>query len=354
MFSAGAAAAPRPARRPAAARRSARARTSGRASCGRPPHPQQVNPPQRHARELEQQPGARLRRGGQQLVLRLARTACRCSTPSIARHAKHDLASVTSAMNAAATQDLRSTGADADAHERCCTAGRRRARAPSACSSCSRPGAPSGSSRLDRDEDGTMDAGAAPAIMDALYPQLVDAVLGAGARPAARRAQGARGRDNGPRLRLHRRRDQLHRQGPAPAARHAVQATRSARSFCGGGDLVACRTARLGRARRRRPASSRRAQGTAARTPGSRTPPRSGSSSRPGLLPTTIRYTNRPSGIQQVHLVQGAPRTAALSGRISAAIARLSSPLRRRRTATREAVLAVSCARWGTGGGSQP
>ena len=55
----------------------------------------------------------------------------------------------------------------------------------------------------------------------------------------------------------------------------------------------------LGRARRRRRASWRPARGPT-RTPGARTPRASGSRSHPGLLTYTMRYTNRPSGIQQV------------------------------------------------------
>ena len=108
---------------------------------------------------------------------------------------------------------------------RCSPAARRRARAPQRCSRCWRPGARSGSSRLDRDLDGKMDAGAAPAIMDALYPKLDDAVLGPVLGPQLAAARAARGRDNGPRLRLHRRRDQLHRQGPAHAARRRSSST---------------------------------------------------------------------------------------------------------------------------------
>ena len=96
----------------------------------------------------------------------------------IAKRREHDLASVTAAMNAAATQDLRSF-----------------ALTPKL-SALLRAGGPApspraqrmlelleawhgvGSSHLDRDEDGFVDAGAGPAIMYELYPRLVGAVLG--------------------------------------------------------------------------------------------------------------------------------------------------------------------------------
>ena len=101
------------------------------------------------------------------------------------------------------------------------------------------------------------------------------------ARPAARRPQGARGRQQRPAPRLHRRRDQLHRQGPAPAARHAVQAPVQ-------DPLLRRRRPRrvphrgLERARRRRPGARDRAGQREPRRleVGRRRP--SGSRSRPG------------------------------------------------------------------------
>ena len=46
-----------------------------------------------------------------------------------------------------------------------------------------------GSSRLDVNLDGKADAGPGPAIWDALYPRLADAILAPATRPAERRAE---------------------------------------------------------------------------------------------------------------------------------------------------------------------
>ena len=62
--------------------------------------------------------------------------------------------------------------ADAGAREAADAPRRRRARARRGCWRCWRRGAPAGSSRLDRDLDGVIDAGPGPAIWDALYPRL--------------------------------------------------------------------------------------------------------------------------------------------------------------------------------------
>ena len=140
----------------------------------------------------------------------------------IAKRAKHDLASVTSAMNAAATQDLRSFALTPTV-----SALLRGGAAPS-------PRAQrmlelleiwhsSGSSRLDSDEDGFMEAGGAPAIMDAFYPRLLDAVMGGALGPQLAELKAVEGSGQRSAHRLHRRRDQLRRQGPAHAARDQVQ-----------------------------------------------------------------------------------------------------------------------------------
>ena len=91
----------------------------------------------------------------------------------LARREKHDLASVTSAMNAGATQDLRSVALTPLL--------RKLVPSPSAKAKplldqleVWRAG---GSSRLDREVDGRIDAGPGPAIMDELYPRLREALL---------------------------------------------------------------------------------------------------------------------------------------------------------------------------------
>jgi hypothetical protein len=53
-----------------------------------------------------------------------------------------------------------------------------------------------GSSRLDREPDGVIDAGAAPAIWDELYPRLVDAVMGGVLGPQLAEFKTLVGQDN--------------------------------------------------------------------------------------------------------------------------------------------------------------
>ncbi len=138
-------------------------------------------------------------------------------------------------------------------------------------------------SRLDRDLDGIMDAGPGPAIMDALYPRLFAAAMPvAGLGPLI-------GTDSGP------------ASGFTDGGfwyldkdLRTLTGTRFASPFkeryCGGGDRSACAAA-IWAAFEVIPGDpeAMRADATKERI-----------AFRPGLLPTTIRYTNRPSGIQQV------------------------------------------------------
>jgi acyl-homoserine lactone acylase PvdQ len=220
----------------------------------------------------------------------------------IARRPKHDLASVTSAMNAAATQDLRST-----------------ALTPTLSTLLRGGPAPSeraermlqrletwnvnGSSRLDRDGDGAMDSGPAPAIMDAFYPRLVDAVLGGALGPQLADLKLLEGANNGP------------RSGFTGGGINYIDkdlrqllGTRFKRPFktrfCGGGDVGACRTAvwnaldaagqELASAQANESPDAWRSDAASERI-----------SFAPGLLTTKIAYTNRPSGIQQVISFKG-------------------------------------------------
>jgi acyl-homoserine lactone acylase PvdQ len=220
----------------------------------------------------------------------------------IARHATHDLATVTSAMNAASTQDLRSA-----------------ALTPTLSTLLRGGPAPSvraermlellegwnanGSSRLDRDEDGAMDAGAAPAIMDAFYPRLLDAVLGGALGPQLADLKALEGANNGPGSGFTgggiNYVDKDLRQLLGTQFKHPFR-TR----FCGGGDVGACRAAVWG--------ALDAAGADLAAKQGSPLPDAWKSDANaerihfaPGLLTTTIRYTNRPSGIQQVISFKG-------------------------------------------------
>ncbi|HYI19182.1 MAG TPA: penicillin acylase family protein, partial [Solirubrobacteraceae bacterium] len=219
----------------------------------------------------------------------------------IARRDKHDLASVTSAMNAAATQDLRSTALTPTLSTllRGGPAPSARAQRMLELLEAWRAG---GSSRLDRDVDGAMDAGGAPAIMDAFYPHLYDAVLGGVLGPQLADLRALEGAKNGP-------------PGFTGGGINYIdkdlrqllgtQFKRPFRTrFCGRGDLAACRIAvwnaldatgqELATAQANASPDAWRSDATAERI-----------KFAPGLLPTTIRLTNRPSGIQQVISFKG-------------------------------------------------
>ncbi|HEX8083436.1 MAG TPA: penicillin acylase family protein [Solirubrobacteraceae bacterium] len=102
----------------------------------------------------------------------------------LAKRDKHDLASVTAAMNAAATQDLRSVALTPKLSALLRGGGRGfpSERAQKMLEALEAWNA-RGSSNLDRDEDGFVDAGPGPAVMYALYPRLVRAVLGGALGP---------------------------------------------------------------------------------------------------------------------------------------------------------------------------
>src|SRR5215210_1188799 len=220
----------------------------------------------------------------------------------IARRDKHDLASVTSAMNAAATQDLRSAGLTPTLATLLRTGPAPSARAERMLELLEAWRA-NGSSRLDRDEDGAMDAGAAPAIMDAFYPRLLDAVLAGALGPQLAELKALEGGNNSP------------GSGFTGGGINYIdkdlrqllgtQFKRPFRTrFCGRGDLGACRTAVWS-------ALDAAGQELEAKQ-GSASPDAWRSDARaerirfaPGLLTTTMRYTNRPSGIQQVISFKG-------------------------------------------------
>jgi hypothetical protein len=168
-----------------------------------------------------------------------------------------------------------------------------------------------GSSRLDRDLDGRIDAQGA-AIMDAAWPRLADAVL----RPVLGDLVGAEASAFGPASGLA---GLEGRYALPPAGQstgwhsyvdrdlRALLGDRVAQSFrnryCGGGDLAACRAA-LWEA-----LDAARAELEAAHGPEPEAWRADATRERirfvPGLLPTTMRYTNRPSGIQQVVSFRG-------------------------------------------------
>ncbi|MDW5595666.1 penicillin acylase family protein [Conexibacter stalactiti] len=217
----------------------------------------------------------------------------------IDKREKHDLASVTAAMNAAATQDLRVQGPLLDGIH-ALIAG---TPAPSARAQrlydLLRGWRAAGSSRLDRDGDGLMEAGAAPLIMDTLYPRLADAVLtpvlGADLNAQLATLEGTtnstRSGFTGGRINY------------VDKDLRTLTGTRFrspfATRFCGNGDRAACR-ASVWRAIDESGAAIAQLRGS--EDPAQWTSDANAERIRfsPGLLSTTIRYTNRPSGIQQV------------------------------------------------------
>ena len=208
---------------------------------------------------------------------------------------------MTSAMNAAATQDVRAIdtvpllqrllAGPAPDHPR-----RRR------CSTCWSPGDSHGGSRLDRNLDGKIDDPGA-AIMDAAWPKIADAFM----RPQlgsqldelnslfTRFSQPPGGQYDG--WYQYFDRDIRHLLGE-----HVAQPFQN--SYCGHGVKSACKQAiwnaiaaagsELTAAQGTSNPAAWRADATAERI-----------HFAPGLLPTTMRYTNRPSGIQQVITFNG-------------------------------------------------
>lgn len=217
----------------------------------------------------------------------------------LAKRSKHDLASVTSAMNAAATQDLRVQGSFLQA-VRAVLAGSQ-APSPRSQQLLDALGGwrDNGSSRLDRDLDGRIDAGPAAAIADDLYPRIADKVF-TGLLGADLSAQltAVSGRTNattsgftGGRINY------------LDKDLRALTGTRFRSPFktrfCGRGDLAACR-AEIWQAFEETGAALAAARGSEDPAQWWSDATRERIGFAPGLLPTTIRYTNRPSGIQQV------------------------------------------------------
>jgi acyl-homoserine lactone acylase PvdQ len=214
----------------------------------------------------------------------------------LASDGKWSLASVTSAMNAAATQDVRAIDT-VPLLERLLPSSQAPNQVTHQMVQLLINWRNHGGSRLDRNLDGKIDDPGA-AIMDAAWPKIANAFMRPQLGPQldeldslySRFDQPPRGQEDG--WYEYFDRDIRHLLG-LPVAKPFNN------SYCGGGDLGRCRraiwnqlqaaaselTAEQGTSN---PAAWR-ADATAERI-----------SFVPGLLPTTMRYTNRPSGIQQV------------------------------------------------------
>jgi acyl-homoserine lactone acylase PvdQ len=212
----------------------------------------------------------------------------------LAKHAKQTLATVTGAMNAAATQDLRSVEVT-PVLARLLASGAPNAR-DAKMVQLLRAWTAAGSSRLDRNLDGKIDDPGA-AVMDAAWPKIADAVMKPVLGPQldelatlmARFDLPPSGQFGGWQSYVYKDlRTQLGDRVKAPLR------TR----YCGGGDVAACR-ASVWDAIDQAGAELEAAQGAdpaAWRADANRERIKF----VPGLLPYTMRYTNRPSGIQQV------------------------------------------------------
>jgi acyl-homoserine lactone acylase PvdQ len=220
----------------------------------------------------------------------------RLLTDGLAKRPQHDLASVTSAMNAAATQDLRNVQLTPTLSALLAGVPAPSPRAQSMLDLLEAWRA-AGSSRLDRDLDGVMDAGPGPAIIDALYPRLYDAVMRPALGAQLDALESFEGSTAGPGSGFtggglwymdKDLRTLTGQQFRDPYATH----------FCGGGDRAQCAAIVWA-------AIESAGNDLAAKQGPDPTAWRADANAErikfvPGVLPTTIRYTNRPSGIQQV------------------------------------------------------
>ena len=209
---------------------------------------------------------------------------------------RHKLSTVTSAMNAAATQDLRSVVLTPLLDKLLAGSTPPSAREGQMLAALDAWRA-AGSSRLDVNLDGKADAGSGPAIWDALYARLADAVLAPAMGPQNDALSSLVGRVNGPASGFQDGRIWILDKDLKPMVGESVQAPYRTK-FCGSGDKATCQATVW---------QAFQAAGDAiAAAKGSDVAAwfMDANAERikfaPGLLPTTIRYTNRPSGIQQV------------------------------------------------------
>jgi acyl-homoserine lactone acylase PvdQ len=210
----------------------------------------------------------------------------------------HDLPSVVGAMNKAATQDLRAAGSVLPAIAGVLATGPAPSAREQRMLDLLLAWRAAGANRLDRDGDGKMDAGGAPAIMDAVYPRIADAVLQPVLGPQLGELSTLEGQTNGAGSGFTGGRIQYVDKDLRQLLGERFR-TPLATRFCGGGDLAACRTS-LWQAFKDAGDALAAAQGTDSPDAWTSDANAERISFAPGLLTTTIRYTNRPSGIQQV------------------------------------------------------
>ena len=262
-------------------------------------HPQQIDPPSGRIVNWNNKAARGFGAADNQWSLGLSHRV-NLLNRNLDRRRRHTLTSVAAAMNAAATQDLRAI--DAVPALRAALRGAAppspRARQTLRLMEAWRR---AGGSRLDRDLDGRIDHPGA-AVVDAAWPRIADAVLEPVLGPqlaelatlVPRYDQPPGGQATG--WHSYVVKDLRTQAGDRPAAPLRVR-------YCGVGNVANCRTAlwaaidaagdELARAQGPDP-SAWRADANRERI-----------GFIPGLLPTTLRYTNRPSGIQQVVSFRG-------------------------------------------------
>lgn len=214
----------------------------------------------------------------------------------MARHRIHTLATITSAMNGAATQDAREMLVFPTI-DRVLRTGKAPSARAAQMAALLRAWRARGGSRLDRNLDGSIDDPGA-AIMDAVFPRWADAVmqprLGVSIADQldsifSKNDQAPGGQSGGWGSYIVK--DLRTLLGDRVRGRFSVR-------FCGDGNLAACRASLWGAL------EAAGAQLAAAQGPDPAAWREDATKERitfaPGLLSTTMRYTNRPSGIQQV------------------------------------------------------
>jgi acyl-homoserine lactone acylase PvdQ len=216
---------------------------------------------------------------------------------NLAKKQRHTLASVTSAMNAAATQDFRSVALTPllDKVLAGSTPPSAREGQMLAALDTWRAG---GSSRLDVNLDGKADAGPGPAIWDALYPVLADAILAPALGPQNDELSRLVGRLNAPSTGFQDGRIWILDKDLKSLVGEALKAPYHTK-FCGSGDKATCQ-ATIWQAFKQAGDAIAAAQGNGDVAAWFMDANAERIKFAPGLLPITIRYTNRPSGIQQV------------------------------------------------------
>ncbi len=265
-------------------------------------HPQQVDPPSGYLVNWNNKPAPGFGAADDEYSYG-ATHRVQMLNANLAKRPTHDLASVVGAMNAAATQDLRVTGPFFDALTGILDGGTAPSPRDQQMVDLLKAWRTAGASRLDRDGDGKMDAGGAPLIVDTLYPLVsqaaIEPLLGSSTTKLLTQLTGTTNGTGsgftGGRLAL------LDKDLAQRKGRTFKSPLRTA--FCGKGDLSACRTALWKAVDAAGNAIAAKQGADPAAWTSDANAERITFSPVGAIGP--IRYTNRPSGIQQVMSFSG-------------------------------------------------